>query len=433
MLDLQWIRDHPQDYDKALARRDPSLCQQVGSHVLLPLDKEHRALLHKQQGAQNERKTLSSQIGVAKQAGKTPPAELLARIDAIKTLLAESEKQAQQLQDQLHQLMLTIPNVLADDVPTGRDEHDNVVIREEGTLPSFDFTPIDHAELGEALARGIDSQKGAQLAGSRFTWLQGSVAHLHRALGQFMLDLHTQQHGYQEVIPPFIVNDAVMQGTGQLPKFREELYRLDNGQWLIPTAEVPLTNYAHNAVVTDKILPLRLTSLTPCFRSEAGAAGRDTRGMLRQHQFDKVELVSIVHPQNSQDEWQRMTACAEEVLRQLGLAWRVVLLCAGDTGFAATKTYDIEVWLPAQQCYREISSCSLCLDFQARRMKTRFKDTASTKNLYVHTLNGSGVAVGRALIAVMENYQRKDGSIEIPSVLQPYMNGKKTLTPTLTP
>ena len=278
------------------------------------------------------------------------------------------------------------------------------------------------------MAKGIDSQKGAMLAGSRFTWLQGGVARLHRALGHFMLDLHTQKHGYEEVIPPVIVNDEIMQGTGQLPKFSDDLYRLENRQWLIPTAEVPLTNYAHNAVLDAGVLPLRMTALTPCFRSEAGAAGRDTRGMLRQHQFDKVELVSIVQPETSEDEWLRMTACAEEVLRALGLAWRVVLLCAGDTGFAATKTYDIEVWLPAQQCYREISSCSLCLDFQARRMKTRFKDSTTAKNRFVHTLNGSGVAVGRALIAVMENYQRKDGGIDIPPVLQPYMNGQKTLT-----
>ena len=428
MLDLQWIRDHPTDYDKALARRDPSLCEQVGTQAILPLDKDHRALLHKQQVMQSERKTLSAQIGKAKQAGKTPDPKTLARIDEIKTLLSTGDQQAQQLKERLEQLMLTTPNVLADDVPAGKDDSDNVVIREEGKPPAFDFTPLDHSELGEGLRHGIDSQKGAMLAGSRFTWLQGGVARLHRALGQFMLDLHTKKHGYEEVIPPVIVNDEIMQGTGQLPKFSDDLYRLENRQWLIPTAEVPLTNYAHNAVLDAGVLPLRMTALTPCFRSEAGAAGRDTRGMLRQHQFDKVELVSIVQPETSEDEWLRMTACAEEVLRALGLAWRVVLLCAGDTGFAATKTYDIEVWLPAQQCYREISSCSLCLDFQARRMKTRFKDGTTAKNRFVHTLNGSGVAVGRALIAVMENYQRKDGGIDIPPVLQPYMNGQKTLT-----
>ena len=428
MLDLQWIRRNPHDHDRALARRDPLLKETCSADKILPLDKEHRQLLQKQQELQSERKKISALIGRDKHNSKTLTDKHKARIESIKRLLSQQEEKINALKRQLDEILSHTPNLLAEESPPGKDDDDNVVVREEGTPPRFDFKPRDHVTLGEALNRGIDSALGVQLSGSRFTWLQGDIAHLHRALSQLMLDIHTQRHGYTEVLPPIIVNQHVLFATGQLPKFADDLYRLDNGQWLIPTAEVPLTNYARNRILSEQELPVRMTALTPCFRSEAGAAGRDTRGIIRQHQFDKVELVSLTHPEDGEQEWQRMTRCAETILKELNLAWRVVLLCSASTGFAAHKTYDIEVWLPSQNAYREISSCSLCLDFQARRMNTRFKNKKTLQNQFVWTLNGSGVAVGRALIAVMEHYQQKDGSVVIPPVLRPYMNGQTSLS-----
>ena len=314
------------------------------------------------------------------------------------------------------------------DVPDGSDESDARLERQVGEPPAFDFAPKQHFELGEALGL-LDFETAAKLAGARFVVMRGAIARLHRALAQFMIDRHTGENGYLEVAPPYLVRDEVLYGTGQLPKFAEDQFHTDDGFWLIPTAEVPLTNLAAGDILDESDLPIRVTALTPCFRSEAGSAGKDTRGMLRQHQFEKVELVSIAHPEQSEAEHERMTSCAEGVLQALGLSYRVVTLCTGDMGFGARKTYDIEVWLPGQEAYREISSCSNCWDFQARRMKTRFRPQGEKATRFVHTLNGSGIAVGRALIAVMENYQQADGSIRVPTVLQPYMGAIEVIGP----
>ena len=319
-------------------------------------------------------------------------------------------------------MLETLPNILDAEVPDGRDESANVVQHQHGAQPEFSFTPKQHFELGEALGL-MDFSTAAKLAGARFTVLKGPLARLERALGQWMLNLHTEAHGYTESAVPLLVNDSTMYGTGQLPKFAEDLFRTTDGRWLIPTAEVPLTNFAAQEIKAEADLPLRLTALSPCFRSEAGSAGRDTRGMLRQHQFAKVELVSIVKPEDSDAEHERMTRCAERVLTELGLVWRRIILCAGDTGFGAARTYDLEVWLPGQGAWREISSCSNCRDFQARRMGARYRAKDAKGTSFLHTLNGSGVAVGRALIAVLETHQQEDGSIAIPEVLRPYMSG----------
>jgi seryl-tRNA synthetase len=377
------------------------------------------------QELQSRRNEASKQIGARKQQGENAE-DLMQEVSDIKDRLGSLESEERQLSSDLQALLSSLPNSPAAEVPEGEDESANVELRAWGDKPSFDFKPRQHFEIGEALSQ-MDFERAAKLAGSRFVVLSRDIAHLHRALAQFMLDLHTGEHGYTEVIPPYLVRDEVLYGTGQLPKFGEDQFRTEEGYWLIPTAEVPLTNMVAQEILAADDLPLRFTAHTPCFRSEAGAAGKDTRGMLRQHQFEKVELVSITQPERSDEEHERMTSCAETVLQRLGLHYRVMVLSTGDMGFSARKTYDIEVWLPGQQLYREISSCSNCGDFQALRMKARYRPEGEKGARPVHTLNGSGVAVGRALIAVMENYQRDDGSIEVPEVLRPYMRGQEAI------
>ncbi len=419
MLDIKWIRDNPDKLDAALARRGAApLADQ-----LLKLDEERRAHLTRLQTLQGRRNEASKAIGKAKGTGDEAGAEELIReIGEIKEAIQDGEETERRIDKSLEDALARIPNIPLNDVPEGADEADNVEIRRHGEAPNFGFAPKEHYELGEGLGL-MDFEQAAKISGSRFTILKGQLARLERALGQFMLDLHTGEHGYQETAAPLLVRDEALFGTGQLPKFSEDLFHTSEGRWLIPTAEVPLTNMVREQVLGAADLPLRFTALTPCFRSEAGSAGRDTRGMLRQHQFYKVELVSVTDEDSSIAEHERMTAAAEEVLKRLGLSYRVVTLCAGDMGFGARKTYDIEVWLPGQDAFREISSCSVCGDFQARRMGTRYRVEGEKAARYVHTLNGSGVAVGRALIAVMENYQNEDGSITVPEVLRPYMGG----------
>ena len=417
MFDLKWIRERPEEFDAALTRRGlEPLSKQV-----LDLDAERRQAQTELQDLLARRNTASKAIGEAKKRGEDASAQM-AEVARIKDEIATREQTERTLGGELDGLLAGLPNAPAPDVPDGPDETANVCVRTHGEPPRNNFEPKQHFDLGEALGL-LDFEVAAKLSGSRFVVMRGALARLHRALAQFMIDLHTREHGYTEVAPPYLVRDHVLFGTGQLPKFGEDLFRTTDDYWLIPTAEVPLTYLPADEILDDSALPIRVTALTPCFRSEAGAAGKDTRGMLRQHQFDKVELVSITHPERSEDELERMTTCAEEVLKRLGLAYRVVVLSTGDMGFSARKTYDIEVWLPGQGMYREISSCSNCWDFQARRMKARFRSAGQKGTSLVHTLNGSGVAVGRALIAVMETYQREDGSIEMPKALRPYLDG----------
>ncbi|MEX0760401.1 MAG: serine--tRNA ligase, partial [Tistlia sp.] len=415
MHDLKRIREQPEAFDRALARR--GLAGQA--EALLALDRRNRQAQTELQELQARRNEASREIGrLKREGGEAEP--LMAEVQAIKERMAALEEETRSLEETLRQQLSGLPNVLAEDVPDGPDESANVELRSWGEKPAFDFDPKEHWELGEALGL-LDFEAAARLSGARFVVMKGAVARLHRALAQFMLDLHTREHGYLEVAPPYLVRDDALYGTGQLPKFAEDQFRTTEGFWLIPTAEVPLTNLAAGQIFKESELPLRVAALTPCFRSEAGSAGRDTRGMLRQHQFEKVEMVSIVHPEQSEAEQQRMTGCAEAVLQKLGLPYRAVVLSAGDTGFGARRTYDLEVWLPGQGAYREISSCSTCGDFQARRMNGRFRPEGEKGTRFLHTLNGSGVAVGRALIAVMENYQRADGSIAVPEALAPYL------------
>jgi seryl-tRNA synthetase len=419
MLDIKWIRENPEALDKALAKRGAGAL----SSELIALDEKRREHVGKVQAAQERRNAASKEIGKAMAEKDAATAEKLkAEVGELKTFLAEAEEAERRLVKELNDALSSLPNVPADDVPLGKDEADNVEVRRIGNQRNFSFQPKEHYELGEALGY-MDFERAAKIAGARFTILKGPLARLERALGQFMLDLHTTENGYTETMPPLMVRDEADYGTGQLPKFSEDLFRTTDGRWLIPTAEVPLTNLVADEIVDLKSLPQRYTALTPCFRSEAGSAGRDTRGMLRQHQFMKVEMVSVTDADSSAAEHERMTACAEEVLKRLGLPFRTVVLCTGDMGFGAQKTYDIEVWMPGQNAYREISSCSVCGDFQGRRMNARYRPEGEKATRFVHTLNGSGVAVGRALIAVMENYQQEDGSIHIPEVLQPYMGG----------
>jgi seryl-tRNA synthetase len=498
MHDIKWIRENPEAFDAALKRRG----LEPHSSALLAIDEKRRAAIMASERALARRNSASKEIGDAKKAkDEARAAKLMAEVAELKTTLPQLEAAAKAADEELAAALAEIPNLPLDDVPDGIDEHGNVQRHVFGAMRNYAFTPKPHDELGHALG-SMDFEAAAKLSGARFVVLKKGLARLERAIGQFMLDLHTNEHGYTEINPPLLVKDAAMFGTGQLPKFRpdqflasweidwsdvnsvlsarsdhpsmmgtslhpdnirklaekiarittddEKAFDVDNeGQslvlrtfidelkvrglgnvsWLIPTAEVPLTNLVRESIVDEKELPMRLTALTPCFRAEAGAAGRDTRGMIRQHQFTKVELVSITTPENSKDEHERMLACAEEVLRQLDLHYRVMTLCAGDMGFAAQKTYDIEVWMPGQGeggAYREISSCSLCGDFQARRMDARYRGPDG-KPRFVHTLNGSGTAVGRALIAVMETYQQEDGSIAVPDVLQPYIGGLKAI------
>ena len=417
MHDIRFIREHPDDFDAALARRglDPL------ATMILDIDSRRRALQGEVQDLQSRRNQASKEIGMRKGRGEGAD-ELIAEVNDIKTRMPALEAQESGLAADLEAHLLGLPNILDDDVPDGSDESDNRLIREWGEIPSFDFTPQDHVAIGEGLGQ-MDFAVAAKLAGARFVVLRGQLARLERALAAFMLDIHTGEFGYQETLPPVLVNSAAMTGTGQLPKFGEDLFRADD-KWLIPTAEVPLTNITADEIWPAESLPMRFTAHTPCFRSEAGAAGRDTRGMIRQHQFSKVELVSVTHPDESAAEHERMTVCAETILQRLGLAYRVMTLCTGDTGFGAQKTYDIEVWLPGQDegrgQYREISSCSNCGPFQARRMKARFRDEEGNTQL-VHTLNGSGLAVGRTMIAVLENGQQADGSVHLPAALHDYM------------
>ena len=421
MFDLKWIRDNPAAFDRGRERRGlPPLSADV-----LALDSRRRAAQTRFQELQAKRNDLSRQIGQAKAKGGDASA-IMAEVAALKDAIAASELDDQALGAELDTLLAAQPNLPAADVPEGKDETANRVERTVGTIRNFAFEPKQHFELGEGLGL-MDFEGAAKLSGARFVVLRGALARLERGLAQFMLDIHTNDFGYTEMSPPLLVRDAALYGTGQLPKFAEDLFRTEQGMWLIPTAEVPLTNLAADTIIDEDKLPWRFTALTPCFRSEAGAAGKDTRGMIRQHQFMKVELVSIAHPDHSEREHERMTGCAEEVLKRLELPYRVITLSTGDMGFAAQKTYDIEVWLPGQGAYREISSCSNCGEFQARRMKARCRKPGEKGTRFVHTLNGSGVAVGRALIAVLENYQQEDGTIAIPAALRPYMNGRESI------
>ena len=479
MYDIKWIRENPEAFDKGLKRRG----LEPLSGKLLALDEKRRAAITKAEQAQARRNAASKEIGEAKKAKDEARASaLMAEVNALKTTMPALEEEQKKLADALDKELAQIPNMPLDEVPDGKDEHGNVEYRQFGKKLDYTFKPKQHFELGEALGQ-MDFELAAKLSGARFVVLQKGLARMERALGQFMLDLHTEKHGYTEVSPPLLVRDGTMFGTAQLPKFREDQFsavaekyipsdefeldftkpaqptfkflgpladehrrnwsgkfRIDSDSetspiakeqikpivedklWLIPTAEVPLTNLVRESIVEESALPMRLTACTPCFRAEAGAAGKDTRGMIRQHQFTKVELVSITTPEKSKEEHERMLSCAEEVLKKLGLHYRVMTLCTGDMGFASQKTYDIEVWLSGQNMYREISSCSVCGDFQARRMNARYRGKDG-KPAFVHTLNGSGVAVGRALIAVMETYQQDDGSIAVPEALLPYMGG----------
>ncbi|AJD41037.1 seryl-tRNA synthetase [Rhizobium gallicum bv. gallicum R602sp] len=419
MLDIKWIRENPEALDEALAKRGAEPLAQS----LIALDEKRRSAVQRVQDLQSRRNAASREIGAAMAQKNSELAEKLkAEVAEMKVSLPAAEEEDRQLTAELNDALARIANVPLDDVPVGKDERDNVIARTVGEKPRWNHTPKEHFEIGETLGY-MDFERAAKLSGSRFTVLTGPLARLERALGQFMIDLHTTEHGYSEVSSPLMVRDEAVFGTAQLPKFAEDLFRTTDGRWLIPTAEVTLTNLVSGEILEQEKLPLRFTALTPSFRSEAGSAGRDTRGMLRQHQFWKCELVSITDAESSIAEHERMTACAEEVLKRLGLHFRTMTLCTGDMGFGSRKTYDIEVWLPGQNAYREISSCSVCGDFQARRMNARYrgKDDKSTK--FVHTLNGSGTAVGRCLIAVLENYLNEDGSVTIPDALLPYMGG----------
>lgn len=421
MHDIRFIRDNPDSFDAALARR--KLAPMAAE--IVALDKDRRGLQAKIQDMQSRRNQASKEIGARKAQGGDAD-DLIAEVNQIKAAMAEMEEQESALAERLDTILLELPNLLDKSVPDGSDEADNEIIRTHGEIPEFSFTPLDHVAIGEALGL-MDFSLGAKLAGARFVVLRGQLARLERALAAFMLDTHTEEFGYQEALPPTLVNTKTMTGTGQLPKFAEDLYRADE-KWLIPTAEVPLTNIVADEILDPASLPLRFTAHTSCFRSEAGSAGRDTRGMIRQHQFSKVEMVSVSHPDNSVAELERMTNCAETILQRLGLPYRVLKLCSGDTGFSAEQTYDLEVWLPGQDdgtgapkgMYREISSCSNCGPFQARRMRARYRDE-NGDNQFVHTLNGSGLAVGRTMIAVLENGQQEDGSVLLPEVLHRYM------------
>jgi len=419
MLDIKWIRENPEALDAALAKRGAEPLAQS----LVALDEKRRSAVQKAQDLLSRRNIASKEIGAAMAQKNGELAEKLkAEVAELKTLLPAIEEEDRQLTVELNDALSRIPNIPFDDVPVGKDEHDNVVTRVVGEKPRWNHAPKEHFEIGEALGY-MDFERAAKLSGSRFTVLTGPLARLERALGQFMIDLHTSEHGYTEVSSPLMVRAEAVFGTGSLPKFEEDLFKTTDGRYLIPTAEVTLTNLVREEILDQEKLPLRFTALTPSFRSEAGSAGRDTRGMLRQHQFWKCELVSITDAENAVAEHERMTACAEEVLKRLGLHFRTMTLCTGDMGFGSRKTYDLEVWLPGQKAFREISSCSVCGDFQGRRMNARYRGKDDKTNRFVHTLNGSGTAVGRCLIAVLENYLNEDGSVTIPDVLLPYMGG----------
>ena len=424
MLDIQLLRNHTADVAKRLAARG----YEFDTARFEAIEAKRKALQVQTEEWQAARNTLSKQIGALKGQGKHDEAQaVMDQVGTIKSQLEQAANDLDAVQNELDQWLIAIPNLPHESVPVGNDENDNVEVRKHGTPRSFDFEVKDHVDLGAPL--GLDFETGADLSGARFTVMKGQIARLHRALAQFMLDTHTTQHGYTECYTPYIVNDSTLFGTGQLPKFGEDLFHVTRGgdesktvQYLIPTAEVTLTNTVRERILPAADLPVKLTAHSPCFRSEAGAYGKDVRGLIRQHQFDKVEMVQISHPEKSYDALEEMVGHAEKILQLLELPYRVIVLCTGDMGFGATKTYDLEVWVPAQNTYREISSCSNCEDFQARRMKARFKDE-NGKNQLLHTLNGSGLAVGRTLVAVLENHQNADGSINIPAALQPYLGG----------
>jgi len=437
MLDILLLRkDLPTAIAGLETRKNPQPFLDVAAFQAL--EAERKTLQTRTEELQAQRNQLSKQIGQLKAKGESADA-VMAQVGALKAELEQSAARLDQIQPEIQALLLAVPNLPHASVPVGADEAGNVEVRRWGTPPSFDFAPKDHVDVGTPL--GLDFDMGVKLSGSRFTVMKGPIARLHRALSQFMLDLQTQEHGYTECYVPYAVNADSLKGTGQLPKFEGDLFAAQKGGqdaepvpdnaalYLIPTSEVPLTNFVRDVVVAEDLLPIKLTAHTPCFRSEAGSYGRDTRGMIRQHQFDKVEMVQIVHPEKSYEALEQMTGHAEAVLQKLGLPYRVMSLCTGDMGFGAAKTYDLEVWLPGQNNYREISSVSNCEAFQARRLQARFKN-AQGKNELVHTLNGSGLAVGRTLVAVLENYQRADGTVEVPSVLRPYMGGVSELAPT---
>ncbi|MCQ2914487.1 MAG: serine--tRNA ligase [Alphaproteobacteria bacterium] len=425
MYDIKWIRENPAEFDAGLKRRG----FEPHSEKVLALDKKYRSFQTDLQDMQSRRNELSKKIGELKRNGEDAEV-LMHEVDALKRSMAETEDEVRKVCENIDHVLEALPNRPADDIPDGLDDKTNKEIRRWGTPREFDFKPLEHDELGEKLGL-IDFEQAAKVSGARFVYLKGDLSRLERALAQYMLDMHTTEHGYMEMEVPLMVKSNAVYGTAQLPKFAEDLYKTagtDEFWWLIPTAEVSLTNYVAGKVLDEEKLPLRITSLTPCFRSEAGAAGRDTKGMIRQHQFYKVEMVSITTPEKSWEEHEHMTNCAENILKGLNLPYRVMCLSAGDMGFSSRKTHDLEVWLPGQNKYREISSVSNCWDFQARRMDARCKNKNQKGTRYVHTLNGSGLAVGRTLVAVMENYQQKDGSILIPEALRKYMNGKEVIT-----
>jgi len=422
MHDIRFIRENPAAFDAGLKKRNLAPL----SAEILAVDTRRRAAITESEQIQARRKSLSQQIGMAKRKGENADA-LMAEVAGLEDSLKKGEALAAELDAELTRKLEVLPNLPFDDVPDGTDETGNVEVRRHGSQRNFSFKPKDHVELGEATGE-MDFASAAKISGARFVFMKGKLARLERAIAQFMLDLHTSEEGgYTEVNPPLLVRDNAAYGVGQLPRFAEDMFHTDNGYWLVPTAELPLTNLANDTVLDEKVLPLRYTAFTPCFRSEAGAAGKDTRGMIRMHQFPKVELVSITTPEQSAAEHERMTGRAEEVLKRLEIPYRTIILCGGDMGPASRKTYDIEVWLPGQGRYREISSCSNCGDYQARRMGARYRPKEGKGTHFVHTLNGSGLAVGRTLIAVLENYQNEDGSVTIPAALHPYMGGLTTL------
>jgi seryl-tRNA synthetase len=418
MHDIRLIRDNPEAFDAGLARRGAA----PSAGAILALDAQRREVATRMQEAQNRRNEASKAIGAAMGRGAKDEAEALkAEVAELKHTLPALEQEERELNARLQEVLATLPNLPAAEVPEGEDEAGNVEVARWGTPRAFAFAAKEHADLGPAL--GLDFETGAQISGARFTFLRGQMARLQRAIAQLMLDTQTAAHGYVECAPPLLVRDEAVFGTGQLPKFAEDLFKTTDGRWLIPTSEVSLTNSVREQILADAELPIRMTALTPCFRSEAGAAGKDTRGYIRQHQFEKVELVTVCRPDQSEAEHEKMTAAAEAILQALELPYRKMLLCSGDMGFTARKTFDLEVWLPGQAAYREISSVSNCGDFQGRRMNARFRPEGQKGTEFVHTLNGSGLAVGRTLVAVLENYQQGDGSVDVPAALQPYMGG----------
>ncbi len=418
MLDPKFLRENIDLVVERVSLRG----EEIDVSGFKELDEKRRAMLVKVEALKHERNSVSNEIARIKKE-KGDAGEFIKKMKGVSNEIKTLDEELSGIDEELKELLIYIPNIPHESVPVGSSDEDNVEVRRWGTPPKFDFEPLDHADIGERLGI-IDFAGGAKLAGARFTLSRGQAAHLERALISFMLDIHTREHGYIEMLPPFMVNSKTMTGTGQLPKFADDLFKIeDTDYWLIPTAEVPLTNVFQDEIVEGEELPIYMTAYTPCFRKEAGSYGKDTRGLIRQHQFSKVELVKFTKPEDSYDELEKLLANAEEILKRLNIHYRVVNLCTGDIGFSASKTYDIEVWLPGQNAYREISSCSNCEDFQARRANIRFRDKGKKGTSLVHTLNGSGLAVGRTLIAILENYQRSDGTVEVPEALRPYMNG----------